>query len=196
MTRKELDRYFSDPMFETLREDLKKIMDSHPELTDKTTIELAADKMDECRGDGVEISVDNALRLVRGKRIPSTEELVKSLREDGVTADDIDDIAESLLNMETPHPTGAPPKESAKTKAKILAKYAEILTNENKDIVLLGLPDIDPGWDFAQLKLAFFGEDLTDKQKTILANMKHFADEVKYIENSGYAEVIFYINEL
>ncbi len=196
MTRKELQNYFSDPMFNTLKYAIDSIMASHPEIDDRFTIEAAAEQIDECRGDGVELSVEDALRLVDGKRPPDVKELVASLAKQGITGDSLDEVAESILDMEIPRPTGEKPKASASHKARILTQYGKLLAEQNEDIVLMGVPDVDPGWDFAQLKLAFFSENLTKEQKNILENMKRFSDETKWIDKGNHAEVIFYINDL
>ena len=65
MTRKELEKYFRHPRYIGMEDYIRKVMKDRPDIDNEDDIEYAAAIMQECDGDGVELSTENALRLTK-----------------------------------------------------------------------------------------------------------------------------------
>lgn len=193
MNRDELLEQFSHPMYAEVREYIYRIMLEHPEISDKFWIESAAEQMLECATDGVDIGTDNALRLTKGKKEISLDELVRRLSEAGVTNGNVFDV---ILGAELGDDfAGCELKKSAERKFAILKLNADILA-KNPDIILLGVPVPVEFADWAQLSMAVFCPDLTKDEQTVIKNMTHWCDESAMFQEAGYLKLIFYIKDI
>ena len=193
MTRKEMDKYFSNPIYESVRPYAKRVMDAHPEITDPLVVAFAVGKMEECEDDGVEISVDDALRLTKEHDpIPTAKDFYESLTEGGIeTQGDLMSLLEKGFEG-MPKTKDSIPHDAAERAAQ-MTRLGKELSNGNKDIVLMGVPT-DLSWDFAQLKIAFFTEDLSEREREIILELKAIADETEYVEKYRIGYGIFRIN--
>lgn len=193
MTRKELDKYFAKDMYEGVRKYAKKIMDAHPEITDPLVVEFAAGKMEECADDGADLSVDDALRLTaKHDPIPTAQDFMDTLAKGGIqTQGDLLDLIEKGFENTPKAPENI--SRSTTERSAQMTRLGRSLADGNKDIVLMGVP-ADLSWDFTQLKLAFFADELTEDEQKTINEIRALADEVKfYVEYEiGYA--VFRIN--
>lgn len=193
MTRKELDNYFSNPLYESVRHYAKRVMDAHPEITDPLVVAFAVGKMEECEDDGVEISVDDALRLTKEHDpIPTAKDFYETLTSGGI------ETQEDLMSLLQKGFDGMPAVKdsiprSAAERAAQMTRLGRELSDGNKDIVLMGVP-ADLSWDFAQLKIAFFTDKLTDEEQEIIQKLKGTADRVKFYEKYGIGYALFKID--
>ena len=186
-----MEKHFSAPMYESLYKYAKQVMDAHPEITDELVVGFAANQMEECADDGAELSVDDALRLTaKHNPIPTAKDFYNSLMNAGVnTQSDLISLLESGFDgVKKPISISASVAERA---AKMTMLGREIC-NGNKDIVLMGTP-IDLSWEFSQLKVAFFTEDLSEREKEIIKELKSLADETEYYEKFEIGYAIFRI---
>lgn len=191
VTRDELIKHFSKPMYDHVREDIYRIMLDRPDISDPGRIEDAAEQMHESRGDGVELTVENAMRLTENEEVVApwlTDEETKDLgTKDG--------IIDAILNAQLEDYSGCAPSKKAERKFRALNAQADILAG-NKDIVITGRPEFFPGADWARLAIAVFCPTLTKDEQTILSNMKNWSDGVSINTNRGYPRLIFYINNI
>lgn len=168
----ELLAYVNDVRFDYKRGYIRKFMQAHPEITDRDVIGLATEQMQESHEGGIELDPDDALRFVANKKPMTVQEAVKLLTEAGIDDENIMDVIFAEDNEEG---YGTEPNPSARKKAGLLTRYADLLAR-NKDILLLGIPVFDPQSDWAQAKLGLFREDLNDAEKMALKQMKDIAD--------------------
>lgn len=192
MTRKELEKYFSNPLYESVRHYAKRVMDAHPEITDPLVVAFAVGKMEECEDDGVEISVDDALRLTKEHDpIPTAKDFMNILSKGGIETQKglMSLIEKGFEGM--PAPMDSIPRSAAERAAQMTSLGRE-LADGNKDIVLMGIPE-DLSYGFAHLKLAFFTEDLSEREQEIILKLKGMADSVKYKEEYGIGYGMFNI---
>lgn len=190
MTRKELDKYFSRDMYDGIRKYAVRIMDAHPEITDAMVIEFAAGKMEECADDGAELSADDALRLTKEHDpIPTTQDFMGIFEKGGIkTQGDLLSLIERGFE-ETPKAPDSIQRTTIE-KATAMARLGRELADGNKDIVLMGIP-ADFSWSFTQLKLAFFTENLSDREQEIIRELQRLSDRVKYAEEHGIGYAMF-----
>lgn len=193
MTRKELDKYFSNPIYESVRHYAKRVMDSHPEITDPLVVAFAVGKMEECEDDGVEISVDDALRLTKEHApIPTAKDFYETLMSGGVeTHGDLMSLLQKGFDG-MPAVNDSIPRSAAERAAQ-MTRLGRELSDGNEDIVLMGVP-VDLSWEFAQLKIAFFTEDLSGREQEIIGELNGLADETEYVEKYNIGYGIFRIN--
>ena len=193
MTRKDLDKFFARDMYEGVRKYATQIMDAHPEIDDAHVVLFAAGKMEECADDGVALGVDDALRLTKEHApIPTAKDFMDTLTKGGIqTQGDLLDLIEKGYEN-TPRAPENIPRSSAE-KAARMTRLGRDLADGNKDIVLMGIP-VDLSWGFTQLKLAFFTENLSDREQEIIGELKSIADRVKYTEEYGIGYAMFKID--
>ena len=193
MTRKELDKFFAKDLYEGVRKYAKRIMDAHPEIDDAHVVLFAAGKMEECADDGVELGVDDALRLTaKHDPIPTAQDFM-----DTFAKGDIETMGDLLSLIEkgfenTPRAPENIPRSTAE-RATQLTRLGRSLADGNRNIVLMGIP-ADLTWGFTQLKLAFFTENLSDREQEIIGELKSIADRVKYTEEYGIGYAMFKID--
>lgn len=193
-TREELAEYFSDRRFDPERQCINKIMREHPEETDASVIEAAAEEMLSAARTGVLLSPDDALRLAVYTEPASVETLAKELNEAGITDDNIFDIiAGARIGDEDDSPAIQSPH--ALFAANLLQRYAGMLTG-NKDTLLLRLPEYSRESDRACVMLAFLGEDLSLIEQRILEQMKSVADSVAVSREHGVTRIWFFIENV
>ena len=181
--------YVNDVRFDYKRGYIRKFMRAHPEITDRDVIGLATEQMQEAHEGGVELDPDDALRFVANKKPMTVQEAVKLLTEAGIDDENIMDVIFAEDNEEG---YGTEPNLSARKKAGLLTRYADLLAR-NKDILLLGIPVFDQQSDWAQAKLGFFREDLNDAEKMALKQMKDIADRSNLRMEHGTAFLTFQI---
>ena len=177
MTQQELKDYFSDRMYDDIREYVYLIMLEHPEVTEPYTIEAAACEIQESKTDGVNLSVDNALRLVAGEKPADMKEVCRILSSAGINSDaDIIDVLNEAAGREMESSPHEDMSAEAFGKVTVLMNAAAMLSR-NKDIVILGLPEADRMSDYMILRMAFFTDVLTDRERKLLEAMKLHADK-------------------
>lgn len=177
MTQRELKDYFSKQMYDDIREFVYLIMLEHPEITEPYTIEAAASEIQESKTDGVNLSVDNALRLVAGERPADMKEIQRILGNAGINSNaDIIDVLNEAAERDMEKLPREGMSAEAFGKAAILMNAATMLA-QNKDIVILGLPEADRMSDYMILRMAFFTDTLTDRERKLLEAMKLHADK-------------------
>lgn len=197
MNREELKEYFAKPKYDDVREYVYLIMMEHPEATDKYTIEAAACEMLDCKLNGVVLSTSNALRMVDGEKPPDIGELLRKLKESGVTNDNVFDIIFSADDGEDErekHKYSTLSNDALRKKER-LENCADFLT-QNGDIVLLGVPIPVREADWMQLELGFFGKSLDTMEQKALTDMKSYADTTAVVENGNYIKVVFKITDV
>lgn len=192
MTRKELEKYFAQDLYKGVRHYAKRIMDAHPEITDPLVVEFAAGKMEECEDDGVELSVDDALRLTKEHApIPTAKDFMEVFEQGGIRTE-----CDLLSLIEKGYENSPKPPESIPhtivERAAEMTRLGREIAGGNKDIVLMGVP-ADLSWSFTQLKLAFFTEDLSDREQEIINELKGLSDSVDYGEEYGIGYAVFRI---
>lgn len=176
MTRDELKNYFSKKMYDDIREYVYLIMLEHPEITEPYTIEAAACEIQESKTDGVNLSADNALRLVAGEKPADMKEVHRILSSAGINSDaDIIDVLNEAAGREMAAMPHEDMSADAFSKVAILMNAATMLA-QNKDIVILGMPEADRMSDYMILRMAFFTDVLTDVERKMLEAMKLHAD--------------------
>lgn len=191
MTQKELKDYFSDRMYDDIREYVYLIMLEHPEVTEPYTIEAAACEIQESKTDGVNLSVDNALRLVAGEKPADMKEVCRILSSAGINSDaDIIDVLNEAAGREMESSPHEDMSAEAFGKVTILMNAATMLAR-NKDIVILGLPEADRMSDYMILRVAFFTDTLTDRERKLLEAMKLHADKTN-MEQRECALLVFF----
>lgn len=211
MTHKELEKYFASSLYDDVRDYINEIMEMHPEITDPKIIGVAAEQMDDCHINGVEISVENALRLTSGVKFVDSAKSISDVLSGGKYGDlekeisqklgDVKDrSAESLLDFikkaeeHFSQKPGSELKPTSVAQAQELAKLGNELADGNKDIVLTELPDLR--WKDTRLKLAFFTDTLDEGELKILYDMRLIADRVRFKVEDGIAYATFYIDDM
>lgn len=191
MTQRELKDYFSKQMYDDIREFVYLIMLEHPEVTEPYTIEAAACEIQESKTDGVNLSVDNALRLVAGEKPADMKEVCRILSSAGINSDaDIIDVLNEAAGREMESSPHEDMSAEAFGKVTILMNAATMLA-QNKDIVILGLPEADRMSDYMILRMAFFTDMLTDRERKLLEAMKLHADKTD-TEQREHALLVFF----
>lgn len=193
MTRKELDNYFSGMIYDDIRKYAVRVMNAHPEITDALVVEFAAGKMEECADDGVEISVDDALRLTKEHDpIPTAKDFLDTLTKGGIATER--DLKSLLLKgfEGATFNAGSIPETILERAAKMTA-IGRALSDGNNDIVLMGIPK-DLSWEFSQLKLAFFTDDISKEEQTEINDIMALADETEFYTEYGIGYAVFRIN--
>ena len=189
MTRKELEKYFRHPRYHGMGEYIKKVMTDRPDIDSEDDIEYAAAIMQECDGDGVELSTDNALRLTRLRDPEITEEEFNE-RLEKLGLNDAAKAIELLKQIDEDVEKNRPKTLTMTTVARAaeMTRLGAKLENENKDIVLMAIP-ADLSWSTAMLKMAFFTDELTDEEQKTIYDIRLLSDSVKFYEkyNIGYA---------
>ena len=177
MTQRELKDYFSKQMYDDIREYVYLIMLEHPEITEPYTIEAAASEIQESKTDGVNLSVDNALRLVAGESPADMKEIQKILGNAGINSNaDIIDVLNEAAERDMEKLPHEDMSAEAFGKSALLMNAATMLA-QNKDIVILGLPEADRMSDYMILRMAFFTDALTGRERKLLEAMKLHADK-------------------
>ena len=74
-----------------------------------------------------------------------------------------------------------------------MTRLGRSLADGNKDIVLMGIP-ADLSWDFAQLKLAFFADELSADEQENVQKLRSLADETEFYVEYGIGYAVFRIN--
>lgn len=187
----DLVAYLEQDKFDYKRSYIRKLMQAHPEITDRNVIALATEQMLESHDGGVELDVDDALRFVANQKPMSVSEAVKIFTDMGINDSNIADVifgadlgvGQTIDGVKNP---------DAKRKAQFLTRYADILAR-NPDVLLLGIPVFDPESNWTQAKLAFFSEDLSDAEKNVLKMMMNTADESRMKVEHGVAVAVFQI---
>lgn len=195
MTKDELMKYFSHRRYTEVREDIYRVMLEHPEITEPFPIEAAAEQISECRTNGVELSVENALRLTSGQKPPEMDELLRRLDEAGITNDNILDVIESSGSLVDDY-DGWTPSPKAARQMEFLNKYADELAEENKDFVVVARPEFFRYADYAVLHLAVFAETLTKTEQNIIQVMRQLSSGVQMVLEENYIKLIFYIRDI
>lgn len=193
MTRKELDKYFSRDIYDGVRNYANRIMDAYPEITDAQTVLFAAGKMEECADDGAYISVEDALRLTKEHApIPTAKDFMEILQSGGIeTQSDLISLIEKAEENTPKAPENI--HHTTAEKAATMTRLGHELANGNKDIVLMGIP-ADLSWSFAQLKLAFFADELSADEQAIIQELRSLADETEFYVDYGIGYAVFRIN--
>lgn len=186
----ELAAYFAQPQFDGFTEQIGKIMQARPDLLDKKLIANAASEMLTASEEGVDMSVEDAVRLAKNRTYMTSAELAAALEEAGVkTLSDLERIVKRALAEDHPsRPSGADISERAEK----LQSLAESLAR-NKDIILLGLPDPDAGIGCVWAKLAFLGGSLSAADKKTLTEMRRLSDDAQLKPVDGVVTAIFKI---
>lgn len=197
MTRDELKKHFAHKKYSDIREQVYAVMLDHPEITEPYTIEAAACEIKESKGEGVALSIEDALRLVAGETPPDTNKILRELSDMGMrTAGDLiallnnaqEQLEDSEFHAEDMNP------EAFKALA-VLMNGAVMLTR-NRDIVVLGLPEADREVDYAVMRVAFFTDDLTDSELNILNCMKSVSDKVFTDERPNAMVIRFKVDNI
>lgn len=187
--------FFWDDEFDERRSYIRKIMLTHPEITDRDKIDAASYQMYEAHLEGVELDVDDALRFVANNKPVSTEELVKMLYRSGVNDGNVFGLIDDAVNQ-TPGATIDGVKgKGVKAKARLMTAIADLLA-KNPDVLILGLPTFDPEQNWTQVKLAFFSENLSDTEKNLIATLKNQSDTSRLRMENGVAVVLFQIENI
>jgi hypothetical protein len=182
--------YFGSDGFDYKRSYIRKIMKDRPDVTDQFKVDVASEQMYESHTEGVELDTNDALRFVANDKPKSVEELVKMLSKAGVNDSNIFESIEKGIISHEDSPIGTIKNKSAKATAKILTSLAEYI-GKNNDVIVLGLPTFDPIQNWTQVKLAFFSEDLSEREKTALQVLMEKADKSHWRIEHGVAVAVF-----
>lgn len=173
--KEKLTKHFSKDCYDYDRSYIRRIMKERPDITDKFVISNAADAMWESHEGGVELSIDDALRLTANEKPLPIEEVVRQLTELGANNEN---FMSKVRDIELDDGKfGTVKNKMAKRKAGEMMRYADMLS-ENNDILILGVPIFDQLSDYAQLKIAFFAKNLTGEEQHIIAMLTGIADRV------------------
>ena len=85
------------------------------------------------------------------------------------------------------------PKMTDVARAVEMTRIGKELSDGHKDIVLMGIP-ADLSWSFAQLKLAFFTDKLTEEEQKKIYDLRLLSDRVKFNTKHGIGYGIFKID--
>lgn len=194
----EIYQSFLTPSGIYLAKYVKKILTERPDITDRDWVCAAADMMDDCKINGVELSVANALRLTEKRDKPmDTADLVKLMESFGITDDNFREVIDKGLasfDKELEELAQKDVNEDAVRSALLLERLGKDLAESNSDIVLLKVPNIE--MDDGRLKLAFFTDEFTEDEQKTLYDMKLVSDRFKYEEKYGIGYATFYVDDL
>lgn len=187
--------FFWDDEFDERRGYIRKIMQAHPEITDRDRIDAASEQMYESHMEGVELDAEDALRFAANDKPVPTEKLMKMLYRNGLNDSNVFGLIGDALNQ-TPGATPDGVKgKGVKAKARLMTAIADLLA-ENPDVLILGLPTFDPEQNWTQVKLALFSENLSNTEKNLIAALKNRADASRMRMENGTAVVMFRIENL
>lgn len=194
MTRKELEKYFRHPRYIGMEDYIRKVMKDRPDITNEDDIEYAATIMQECDGDGVELSTENALRLTKIRDEEMTKEEFNAKLE-ALGLNDAEKAVELLKKIDEDFEKSRPETLMMTTVARAaeMTRLAAKLEKGNKDIVVMGIP-ADLSWSTAMLKMAFFTDELTEDEQKTIYDIRLLSDKVKFYEKNGIGYAIFRIN--
>ncbi len=186
----ELAAYFAQPQFDDFTEQIGKIMQARPDLLDRKLIANAASEMLTASEEGVDMPVEDAIRLAKRRVYMTSAELAAALEEAGIhTLSGLEGIIKRALAEDRPkRPSGAGISERAEK----LRCLAESLAH-NQDIILLGLPDPGAEIGCTWAKLAFLGGSLSVEDQKTLTEMRRLSDEAQLKPVDGVATAIFKI---
>ena len=172
---------------------IAKVMADRPDLDSEDDIEYAATIMQECDGDGVELSTENALRLTR-ERDPEITEEEFSERLEKLGLNNEAKAVELLKKIDEDFEKNRPETITMTTVARAveMTRLGRKLADANPDIVLMGTPE-DLSWHYAIMKIAFFTEALTEEEQKTIYDIRLLSDEVKFYEKHGIGYAIFRI---
>lgn len=187
----DLVAYLEQDKFDYKRSYIRKLMQAHPEITDRNVIALATEQMLESHDGGVELDVDDALRFVENQKPMSVSDAVKIFTDMGINDSNIADVIFGA-DLEGGQTIDGVKNPDSVRKAKLLTRCADILAN-NADVILLGIPVFDPESNWTQAKLAFFSENLNEAEKNVLKKMMDTADESRMKVEHGVAVAVFQI---
>lgn len=195
MTKDELMKHFSAPRYDTIREYVYRIMLERPDIYDPVRIAFAADKMEECFGDGVEIGVNDALRLTEKDTVPDMETLLKSLSDAGVTDDNIFDVIFSS-GADGEDYSQCVPSRRAERSFRLLNQQADALAALSPDILVIGRPEFSRYADWARLAIALFCPTLTQTEQNIIKILKTISDDACVTQEPSYIKVEFFVEKI
>lgn len=184
--------YFDKDGFDYKRSYIRKVMATHPEITNQFTVDAASEQMYESHTEGVELDVDDALRFVENDKPVPLDDLVKMLNAAGVTSENVMDVIETTLYDTELGVYGTVKNSSAKAKGHRMERCANILS-KNPDVLLLGLPTFDPDANWTQVKLAFFSENFSQAEISLLNALMQMADKNRMTVEHGVAVAVFQI---
>lgn len=193
MTRDELIKYFSHRRYDGDREDIYRVMLEHPEITEPYPIIAAAGEISDCRLNGVELSVEDALRLTAGEEEVPMEKLIKEMDAAGITSDNIID---KLIDMTKEDYGGCEPSAKAERQMEFLNKYADELASGNRDIIVTARPEFFRYASYATLFLAVLSPELTKREQNIIQIMKTLSDGARIFREKNYIKLVFYIRNI
>lgn len=193
MTRKELEKYFQHPRYIGMEDYIRKVMKDRPDIDNEDDIEYAAAIMQECDGDGVELSTENALRLTKIRDEEMTREEFNAKLE-ALGLNDAEKAVELLKKIDEDFEKSRPETLMMTTVARAaeMTRLAAKLEKGNKDIVVMGIP-ADLSWSTAMLKIAFFTDELTEDEQKTIYDIRLLSDKVKFYEKNGIGYAIFRI---
>ena len=199
MTKDELYQVFSNPKYKGIRKYVEMILEASPDINDPLLVETAADRMDEAHIDGVDLSVENAIRLGKATMPPKEIDITDQLIQQGINIDDIDPEKTIAYIYHPPvlieDHSGESKNIEAEDKANQLVSYAKALVL-NKDIVLVGLPLFEEIANWTQLKLVFFSDSISEDETNALRAMMEIADETVTANCNGAFAIAFRIYEI
>ena len=191
LKRYKLMDYFWQDGFDYKRGYIFAVMNAHPEIDDRYIIDAVSEEMLMAHDFSVELAVDDALRLVKNDKPAPVSELVKILNSAGITDDNVMDAIEDA-DIEHRQTIDGVKSPTATRKARAMTEAAELLSR-NPDILLLGLPTFDPEQDWTQVKLAFFTDDFTAPEVSMLKRLMDLSDKKKMTVKNGVAVALFQI---
>lgn len=193
MTREELEKYFRHPRYIGMEDYIRKVMKDRPDIDNEDDIEYAAAIMQECDGDGVELSTENALRLTKIRDEEMTREEFNAKLE-ALGLNDAEKAVELLKKIDEDFEKSRPETLMMTTVARAaeMTRLAAKIEKGNKDIVVMGIP-ADLSWSTAMLKMAFFTDELTEDEQKTIYDIRFLSDKVKFYEKNGIGYAIFRI---
>ena len=195
MTKDELIKHFSQHKYDYIRRYVNRIMNESPDVTDWFWLCSAGDLMDECAVDGVDLSVDDALRLTRNDREVPLSDIIKKLDEAGITDKK---FVDTILNakVERPDFTGCEADQDAVRRVHEMTMLAFRLTKNNKDIVLIGRPKIARNSSSSRLALALVCEDLSEDEQETLTKLYELCDDKRMFQEESYIKLVFFVDNI
>lgn len=193
MTRKELEKYFRHPRYNGMEKFIAKVMTDRPDIDNEDDIEYAAAIMQECDGDGVELSTENALRLTRIRDEEMTrEEFNERLEKLGLNS--AEHAIELLKKIDEDIAKNRPETLTMTTvvRAAEMTRLGHKIADANPDIVLMGIPE-DLSWHYAMMKIAFFTDELSEEEQKTIYDIRLLSDKVDFYEKYGIGYAIFRI---
>ena len=183
--------YFASDGFDYKRSYLRALFRKHPEITDVGKIDTATEAMYESHTEGVELDVDDALRVVANETTLTDEQLVQMLLDSGITDESFMDTLSKGVHSMKMVPSTIKNKDAVR-KARIMESLADVL-GKNKDVIVLGLPMFDPLGTWTQVKLAVFSENMSMEEKGALQTLIRYSDKHTMNVKNGIAILSFKI---